>query len=381
MIPFNKPYLTGNEIKFIEEAHSLGQLAGDGVFTRKCEEWLQENIGVNRALLTHSCTAALEIAILALGLKEGDEVIMPSFTFVSTANAVALRGATPVFVDIRPDTLNIDENLIEDKVTKNTKAIIVVHYGGVACRMDKIVDICSRHNLFLIEDAAQALLSEFRDKKLGTFGHFAALSFHETKNVISGEGGALLVNDISMIERCEIIREKGTDRSKFFRGEVDKYTWRDVGSSYVPGEIVAAFLWAQLLQAADITKKRLHMWQTYYNAFKHRSSEGSIQTSSEHKDCRHNGHIFFIILESRLARDRFIEQLKLYGVNAVFHYVPLHTSPMGMKINPELPGRLVITEKMSSRLVRLPIWIGLEEVQPKVISHINNALTGLGLDG
>ena len=377
MIPFNRPYLTGNEITFIQEAHALGQLAGDGVFTKRCERWIEDTLGVKRALLTHSCTAALEMAAIALDLKEGDEVIMPSYTFVSTANAVALRGAKPIFVDIRPDTLNIDEELIEEAITPNTRAVFVVHYGGTACQMDKILDICTRHGLFLVEDAAQALLSEFKGQSLGTFGHLATISFHETKNVISGEGGALLINDEKMIEACEIIREKGTDRSMFFRGEVDKYTWRSVGSSFVPGEIVAAFLWAQLQEANFITRARKDIWQRYYNAFIQMHSSGEIQISVPHEDCKHNAHIFFIILENNLLRDEFIRRLRERGVHTVFHYVPLHTSPMGLRLKPNSVKKLPVTESISARLVRLPIWIGLERDQDYIITHVHNVIDSL----
>ena len=377
MIPFNRPYLTGNEITFIQEAHALGQLAGDGEFTKRCERWIEDTLGVKRALLTHSCTAALEMAAIALDLKEGDEVIMPSYTFVSTANAVALRGAMPIFVDIRADTLNIDEELIEEAITPNTRAVFVVHYGGTACQMDKILDICTRHGLFLVEDAAQALLSEFKGQSLGTFGHLATISFHETKNVISGEGGALLINDEKMIEACEIIREKGTDRSMFFRGEVDKYTWRSVGSSFVPGEIVAAFLWAQLQEANFITRARKDIWQRYYNAFIQMHSSDEIQISVPHEDCEHNAHIFFIILENNLRRDEFIRKLRERGVHTVFHYVPLHTSPMGLRLKPNSIKKLPVTESISARLVRLPIWIGLERDQDYIITHVHNVIDSL----
>ena len=276
-VPFNKPYMTGKELFYIAEAHFNGMLAGDGPFTKKCHRWLEEQTGAQKALLTHSCTAALEMAAILADIQPGDEVIMPSYTFVSTANAFVLRGGVPVFVDIRPDTLNIDETLIEAAITSRTKAIVPVHYAGVACEMDTIMDIARRHNLLVIEDAAQGVLSTYKGKTLGTIGHMGAYSFHETKNVISGEGGALLINDARFIERAEIIREKGTNRSQFFRGQVDKYTWVDVGSSYLPGEVIAAFLWAQLEDASNITARRLAIWEQYHRGLHALERQGRLR--------------------------------------------------------------------------------------------------------
>jgi len=326
-IPFNKPYMTGRELWLISQAHAAGHLSGDGRFTRQCHEWIQANIGCRKALLTHSCTAALEMSALLLDMQAGDEVIMPSFTFVSTANAFVLRGAVPVFVDIRPDTLNIDETLIEAAITPRTRAICVVHYAGVGCEMDAILAIAQRHGLAVIEDAAQGIFSTYRGKPLGSFGQLGSLSFHETKNVISGEGGALLVNDPSLVERAEIIREKGTNRSQFFRGQVDKYTWVDVGSSYLPGEIIAAFLAAQFEEADDIMRRRLALWDRYHAWAEPLEQQGSLRRPIIPADCVHNAHMYYLLLPSLEARTRFIEMLKQRDIGAVFHYIPLHSSP------------------------------------------------------
>ena len=369
MIPFNKPYMTGRELSYIAEAHANGHLAGNGEFSKRCSAWLEERIGSQKALLTHSCTAALEMAAILSGVGAGDEVIMPSFTFVSTANAFVLRGATPVFVDIRPDTLNIDETKIEAAITPRTKAIVPVHYAGVGCDMDAIMEIARRYDLLVIEDAAQGLLSSYRDQPLGGIGHMAALSFHETKNIISGEGGALLLNDPRFIDRAEIIWEKGTNRSQFFRGQVDKYTWVDLGSSYLPGEIVAAFLWAQLEEADAITKRRLDIWATYHDAFAGLEAAGSVRRPIIPSDRRHNGHLYPLLSPSLAARTELIDRLRDKGIQSVFHYVPLHTSPFGQSIGRSV-GDLTHTVSAGERLVRLPLWLGLEDHLDMVIREV-----------
>ena len=294
-IPFNKPFVTGTELRSIEEALSSLHLSGDGTFTKKCHQWLEKTTGTKKALLTHSCTAALEMAAILADIQPGDEVIMPSYTFVSTANAFVLRGGIPVFVDIRPDTLNIDENLIEAAITNKTKAIVPVHYAGVACEMDTIMRIAEKHNLLVIEDAAQGVMGFYKGKALGTIGHLGAYSFHETKNIISGEGGALLINDPRFIERAEIIREKGTNRSQFFRGEIDKYTWVDIGSSFLPSEIIAAFLWSQLESSQNITNQRLETWEQYHKGFKELEVSKKIRRPIIPGDCSHNAHMYYIL--------------------------------------------------------------------------------------
>ena len=292
MVPFNKPYLTGKELHYIAEAHGRSQLAGDGLFTKRCSQWLEQKSGCKKALLTHSCTAALEMTAILADIKTGDEVIMPSYTFVSTANAFALRGGVPVFVEIRPDTLNIDENLIEALITPRTKAIVPVHYAGVACEMDTIMDIARRHGLLVIEDAAQGVMASYKGRALGSIGDLGCYSFHETKNVISGEGGALLINNPGFVERAEIIREKGTNRSRFFRGQVDKYTWVDIGSSYLPGEIIAAFLWAQLEEAESITARRMQIWHRYHEGFEALENEGRLCRPIVPEGRLHNAHMY-----------------------------------------------------------------------------------------
>jgi len=359
-IPFNKPYMTGKELGYISEAHAKGHLSGDGAFTKRCNAWLEQRIGSRKALLTHSCTAALEMAAILADLQPGDEVIMPSFTFVSTANAFVLRGGVPVFVDIRPDTLNIDETEIDAAVTARTRAIVVVHYAGVGCAMDAIMETARKHKLLVIEDAAQGIMSTYKGRPLGSIGHLATISFHETKNIISGEGGALLVNAEQFIERAEIIREKGTNRSRFFRGEVDKYTWVDIGSSYLPGEIIGAFLWAQMEEAEAITKRRLQMWETYHQSLEPLEKMGKIRRPIVPAECRHNAHMYYILLPDLRRRAEFIARLKEKDIGAVFHYVPLHDSPMGIRYC-RAPGELPVTREMSDRLVRLPLWLGLEE--------------------
>jgi len=369
MIPFNKPYMTGEETKYILEAHANGQLAGNGPFTQKCQTWLEDYVGAQKVLLTHSCTAALEMAALLLDLQKGDEVIMPSYTFVSTANAFALRGATPVFVDIREDTLNIDETLIEAAITDKTKAIAVVHYAGVGCDMNVIMRVAKKYDLYVVEDAAQGVMSTYHDKPLGSMGHLAAFSFHETKNIISGEGGALLINDAKFSERAEILWEKGTNRSSFFRGEVDKYTWVDVGSSFLPGEIIAAFLWAQLTHAEEITRSRLNVWNKYHRAFEALASQGKFRRPIIPYLCQHNAHMYYILTHSLNERSALIQYMKAQGVMLVFHYVPLHNSPAGQYLC-QTSGKLPVTETLSNQLVRLPLCPDLAEQQDYVIRCI-----------
>lgn len=362
-IPFNKPYMTGKELWYIAQAHANVHLSGDGPFTKRCNAWLEKTTGAAKALLTHSCTAALEMSALLADLEPGDEVIMPSFTFVSTANAFVLRGAVPVFVDIRADTLNIDETRIEAAITPRTRAICVVHYAGVGCEMDEINAIAARHGLLVIEDAAQGILSEYKGRALGTLGQLAALSFHETKNLISGEGGALLVNDERYAERAEIIREKGTNRSQFFRGQVDKYTWVDVGSSYLPGEIVAAFLVAQMDDAERITRERLALWDRYHAAFATLEQRGLVRRPIVPAHCRHNAHMYYLLLSDLDSRTRFIATLKERGVHPVFHYIPLHSAPAGRRYA-RTNGTLDVTDRVSDCLVRLPMWLdGMDQQQ------------------
>ncbi len=375
MIPFNRPFMTGKELPMISQAHANGHLSGDGPFTKKCHEWLRQRTGAASALLTHSCTAALEMAALLLDLKPGDEVIMPSFTFVSTANAFALRGAVPVFVDVRPDTLNIDEALIEAAITARTRAICVVHYAGVACEMDAITDIALRHGLNVVEDAAQGMMSSYKGRPLGTIGALGAFSFHETKNVISGEGGALLCRDALFGERAEIIREKGTNRSRFFRGQVDKYTWVDVGSSYLPGEIIAAFLSAQLEDAVKITERRLAIWDRYHAWAAAHEAEGTLRRPVIPSDCVHNAHMYYLLLPSLEARTQFIANMKERGVQTVFHYIPLHSSPAGEQFG-RTSGNMDVTNDISNRLVRLPLWLGLEQQMDDVLDAAEASIRG-----
>jgi dTDP-4-amino-4,6-dideoxygalactose transaminase len=364
-IPFNKPFVAGKELYYISQSVLVeSHLSGEGPFTKSCHRWLEERLGCSKALLTHSCTAALEMAAILCEIKAGDEVIMPSFTFVSTANAFVLRGATPVFVDIRPDTLNINEKLIESAITPRTKAIVPMHYAGVACEMDEIMKIAQDHDLWVIEDAAQGLLSAYRTHFLGTIGHLGCLSFHETKNIISGEGGALLINDKRFIERAEIIREKGTNRSKFFRGEIDKYTWVDIGSSFLPGELIGAFLYAQLEQAEKIIATRCEIFNLYHNLLRSLEDAGFIRIPFLPDNCECNGHIFYIITRSIEERTRLIEFLRKEDVLAVFHYVPLHSSLAGLKYG-RVSGSMHITNDLSDRLLRLPMYyeMGNEAVQ------------------
>jgi dTDP-4-amino-4,6-dideoxygalactose transaminase len=368
VIPFNNPYLGGKELGNIAQAHAKGQIAGDGSFTKQCQDWLEQRTGCRKALLTHSCTAALEMAAILADLQPGDEVIMPSYTFVSTANAFVLRGAVPVFVDIRPDTLNLDETLIEAAVTPRTRAIVPVHYGGVGCAMDVILAIAGRHGLLVIEDAAQGIMATHGGRPLGAIGHLGTLSFHETKNIISGEGGALLINDPALAERAEIIREKGTNRSQFFRGQVDKYTWVDIGSSFLPGEIIAAFLWAQMEEADAITARRMAIWQRYHAAFEPLERTGRVRRPVIPDGCGHNAHLYYLLLRDLDDRTAFIDAMKRAGIHCVFHYVPLHSAPQGRAVGRAM-GDLPVTRDTADRLVRLPLWLGLEEQQERVIDQ------------
>lgn len=370
-VPFNWPYMTGKELYYIAEAHFEGKLSGDGPFTKKCHKWLEKTTGCAKALLTHSCTAALEMAALLLDVKQGDEVIMPSYTFVSTANAFVLRGATPVFVDIRPDTLNLNETLIEAAITERTKAIVAVHYAGVACEMDSILALAKKHNLAVVEDAAQGIMCKYKGRHLGSIGDIGTLSFHETKNIIAGEGGALLVNRASLSERAEILREKGTDRSRFFRGEVDKYTWQDVGSSYLPGELIAAFLWAQLGEASEISSRRLDLWNTYHQALIPLEKAQFIRRPIVPDSCEHSAHMYYVIVENAVVRSRVLENMKSEGVDAIFHYVPLHNAPAGRRFG-RVSGSMLNTEELSGRLIRLPLWVGLENTD---IERVVNTLS------
>jgi dTDP-4-amino-4,6-dideoxygalactose transaminase len=360
--PFNLPPVIGTEQGYIGEAIARGQLSAGGAFTARCCRWLEEATGARKALLVHSATAALEMAVLLLEIENGDEVLMPSFNFVSAANAVALRGGTPVFVDVRPDTLNLDENLIEDAVTSRTRAVLPVHYAGVPCEMDGISDVAARHGLKVVEDAAQALGSTYRGRPAGNLGDFAALSFHETKNVTAGEGGALLVHDPANVERAEILRDKGTDRSRFFRGEVDKYSWVDLGSSYGLSELNAAFLWAQFEGAETLNDDRLRAWWLYHEALESLEDDRLVRRPSIPDHVRHNGHIYFVLLSGLEERTRVLQELNDEGISAVHHYVPLHSSTGGRRYG-RVHGSLPTTEDAADRLVRLPIWNGISENQ------------------
>ena len=371
MIPFNKPPIVGNEESFIAEAIQNEKLSGDGPFTNKCHKWFEKRQGCKKALLTPSCTHALEMAAILIDIQPGDEVIMPSYTFVSTANAFVLRGAKIVFVDIRPDTMNIDENLIEEAITKKTKAIVPVHYAGVSCEMDTIMDIAKRHNLYVIEDAAQGMMSTYKGKPLGTIGHFGTYSFHETKNYTSGgEGGLLIINDEHFAERAEIIREKGTNRSQFFRGMVDKYSWVDVGSSYLPSELQAAYLWGQLERADEINEKRLKIWHTYFELLKPLTDSEDLQLPYIPSHCEHNAHMFYIKTNSLQTRTKLIQYLKDHSIQTAFHYVPLHSSEAGKRFG-TFYGKDRYTSKESKRLLRLPMFYALNT---KEINRVCNAV-------
>lgn len=378
-IPFNTPYVTGKELRYISESIANGHLSGYGPFTKKCHAWLEKHVECQKALLTHSGTAALEMAAILADIKPGDEVIMPSYTFVSTANAFVLRGGVPVFVDIRSDTLTIDEAQIEAAITDKTKAIVPVHYAGVACEMDKIMTISSKYNLIVIEDAAHSVFSTYKDRVLGSIGHMASLSFHETKNIISGEGGALLINNPSLIRRAEIIWEKGTDRINFFRGHTDKYSWIDIGSSYLPSEITAAFLCAQMEHAQTISKYRREIWQRYHESFASLEDEGKIRRPIIPDYCAHNAHLYYLLLPGLEQRNSFISSLKKKGIETVFHYVPLHDSPAGLKYG-RCASKMTVTNEISKRLVRLPLWLGIEERIDYIVRHITEVLQGIPAD-
>lgn len=358
-INFNVPPYTGKEIEYIKKAVEAQKICGDGEFTKKCNAWIEEKTGCNKALLTTSCTHATELAALLMDIKPGDEVILPSYTFCSTADAFVMRGATPVFVDIRPDTMNIDEKLIESAITPKTKAIVPVHYAGVGCEMDEIMAIAKRHNLFVVEDAAQGIMSKYKGQALGSIADFGCYSFHETKNFSMGEGGAILLKDGTYTEKAEIFREKGTDRSKFFRGQVDKYRWQDFGSSYLPSELNAAYLWAQLELADEITKDRMGSWNRYYEQLSVLADKGVAELPFVPEYCEHNAHMFYLKLENMDVRTKFIDYLKSNGIYAVFHYIPLHSAPAGEKYG-YFAGEDRYTTKESERLVRLPLFYGLK---------------------
>ena len=372
-IYFNWTYSTGKEVLYAAEAQRNHHLSGDGPFTKRCHQWIERRTGCAKALLTHSCTSALDLAALVLDIEKGDEVILPSYTFVSTANAFVLRGAVPVFVDIREDTLNLDEQLIEDAVTPRTRAIVPVHYAGVSCEMDSIVAIAKRHNLKVVEDAAQGIMASYKGRALGAIGDLGSFSFHETKNIVSGEGGSLLVNDPKLASRAEIVREKGTDRGRFHRGEVDKYTWQDVGSSFLPSEITAAFLWAQFEEAEQITKGRLLIWQRYHEMLAPLEQQGRLRRPVVPPECKHNGHMYYVLLAPEIDRQMVLSELKRNQIGAVFHYVPLHSSPAGMRFG-RPHGNLSLTTSLSQRLIRLPMWFGLNELQQRRVVEILDAI-------
>jgi dTDP-4-amino-4,6-dideoxygalactose transaminase len=371
-IPFNRPYATGKELVYQADALRRSHLSGDGPFTKRCHQWIEEHTGCAKALLTHSCTSALDMAALLLDIESGDEVILPSYTFVSTANAFVLRGAVPVFVDIREDTLNLDERLIEDAITTRTRAIVPVHYAGVSCEMDSIAAIARRHGLRIVEDAAQGIMAGYKNQALGAIGDLGSFSFHETKNIISGEGGSLMVRDEELAQRAEIIREKGTDRGRFFRGEVDKYTWQDLGSSFLPNEITAAFLWAQLEEAKQITSERLAIWHRYHQMLDPLERQGLLRRPIVPVDCQHNGHMYYVLLAPEIDRQQVLDGLKQNGIGAVFHYVPLHSSPAGRHYG-RAHGELAFTTSLSQRLVRLPMWFGLSENQQARVCEVLTA--------
>jgi dTDP-4-amino-4,6-dideoxygalactose transaminase len=371
-IPFNQPSLVGNELEYIADAVKSGKISGDARYTHKCHTFFEEVLGVPKALLTTSCTHALEMAAILLDLEPGDEVIIPSFTFVSTANAVVLRGAKPVFIDIRQDTLNLDEHLLEDLITPRTRAIFVVHYAGVACEMDPIMEIAARRNIAVVEDNAHGLFGTYKGKFLGTFGAMATQSFHETKNFTCGEGGALLINDPSLVERAEIIREKGTNRSRFFRGMVDKYTWVDIGSSYLPSDVLAAYLYAQLEARDEIQRRRERIWNSYCEHLRDWAAMHDVRLPLVPDYCQHPFHIFYLLMPSLEIRQAFIEYLKSCGILSVFHYLPLHLSDMGLTFGGKVDD-CPVTEDLSDRLVRLPLYYDLShEQQTRVIQAIHS---------
>jgi len=374
-IPFNRPFIVGKELYYIAQAVIDGRLSGDGPYTKKCQAWLENVLETQRAFLTHSCTASLEMAAMLCDIGPGDEVILPSFTFVSTANAFVLRGGVPVFVDIRPDTLNLDDNLIEKAITEKTKAIVPVHYAGVGCEMDRIMTLADSRHIWVIEDAAQALLSKKGDKYLGTIGHLGCVSFHETKNIISGEGGALLVNDHELVERAEIIREKGTNRNQFFRGEVDKYTWIDIGSSYLPSELVGAFLFAQLEQSRKIVTARKRLFERYLHGLQPLAESGLLRLPNVEGRGNYNGHIFYVLAKDVATQTKLIAHLKNKGIYAVFHYIPLHSSPAGTRFG-RTSGPMPVTNDISERILRLPLYYEMTEAElDQVIAEIINFFT------
>ncbi len=375
-IPFNKPYSPGSEFRYMEIAISRKHLSGDGIYTKTCHAWLENQLYCRKALLTHSCTGALEMAALLLDIKPGDEIIMPSYSFVTTANAFVLRGGVPVFVDIRSDTMNLDETKITEAITSRTRAIVLIHYAGIACEMDKIMEIAYQQNIYVIEDAAQGIVASYNDRPLGSIGHLGTLSFHETKNISCGEGGALMINEPKWIERAEVIREKGTNRSAFFRGEVDKYSWVDVGSSYLPSEVSAAFLWAQLEDAENITEKRMQIWEQYHRGFLELEVKGIVFRPVVPDACLHNGHMYFLVLNDARTRSRLINDLKETGIQTAFHYVPLHNSVAGKKYG-RTAGELPNTIRTSERLIRLPLWV--EMTQDQVDLVIDAVYSSLGL--
>ncbi|MBA0036624.1 dTDP-4-amino-4,6-dideoxygalactose transaminase [Pantoea sp. BIGb0393] len=367
MIPFNAPPIVGSEVEYMQSAMASGKLCGDGGFTRRCQQWMEQHFGSKKVLLTPSCTASLEMAGLLIDLQPGDEVIMPSYTFVSTANAFVLRGATIVFVDVRPDTMNIDETLIEAAITPKTRAIVPVHYAGVACEMDSIMALAAKHKLYVIEDAAQGVMSQYKGRALGTIGHIGCFSFHETKNYTAGgEGGATLINEAQLVERAEIIREKGTNRSQFFRGQVDKYTWRDIGSSYLMADLQAAYLWAQLEAAEHINQQRLRLWQRYYDALQPLAAAGRIELPVVPEHCQHNAHMFYIKLRDSNDRQALINWMKEAEILTVFHYIPLHSSPAGERFG-RFHGEDVFTTAESERLLRLPLFYNLSDNNQRTV--------------
>ena len=376
MIPFNRPPYAGSEYIYIMDSIKSSKISGDGGFTKKCHRWLEERLGCKKVLLTTSCTHALEMAAILLDIKDGDEIIVPSYTFVSTANAFVLRGAKIVFVDIRPNTMNIDESKIEEAITPKTKAIVPVHYAGVACEMDAIMDIAKRHNLFVVEDAAQGMMSSYKGKALGTIGHLAAFSFHETKNYTSaGEGGLLLVNDEGFMQRAEIIREKGTNRSQFFRGMVDKYSWVDIGSSYLMNDVSAAYLWGNLEKADEINLNRLNSWQKYHDGLKELENDGYLELPKIPNGCVHNAHMFYIKVKNLDERTKLIDYLKENDINAAFHYVPLHSAPAGLKFG-RFHGVDKFTTQESERLFRLPMYYQIKTNEINMVTESIRAFFG-----
>jgi dTDP-4-amino-4,6-dideoxygalactose transaminase len=373
-IPFNKPFIAGKELHYIARAVTLGNIGGDGHFTHQCSRLLEDRFGIRKVLMTPSCTAALEMAAMLCDLGPGDEVILPSFTFVSTANAVVRLGARPVFVDVRPDTLNLDDGLVEDAVTERTRAVFPVHYAGVGCEMDRIGTIAHKYGLRVAEDAAQGVNSWYEGRALGSLGALATYSFHETKNYICGEGGALCINDPALVERAEIIRDKGTNRKQFFRGQVDKYTWVDVGSSYVPSEICCAFLYAQLEQMDAITARRRKIYEFYQEHLRPLEREGLLRLPCVPENCAGNYHLFYILLKDLRTRQGVIDHLREHGIQAVFHYVPLHSSPMGLRLGYR-EGQLPVTEDLSERLLRLPFYHDItEQEQAEVVRGLTSYL-------